>query len=190
VRTVRACVTGSEVEIAEILHTRALRTLGLRRLAPTVLASAAEVGEVLSRLRAAGFSPMPEDADGVVVVPDRAGPPAPGVRTVPVRGRVTAADLAARLLDAGNAPASVSPAHAELASLAPHLDGAEVAVLADALERGLDVRIGYRNKKGNVTVREIRPQQLYGRWLTAWCHLRSAEREFTVAGIESVSPVG
>jgi hypothetical protein len=190
VRAVRACVTGSEAEIGEILHTRTLRPLGLRSLAPTVLACAAEVDEVLSRLRAAGFSPMPEDADGVVVVPDRAGPPAPGVRTVPVRSRLTAADLATRLLDPGHAPVPVSPARAELANLAPHLDGAEVAVLSDALERGLDVRIVYRNKKGNVTVREIRPQQLFGRWLTAWCHLRSAEREFTVAGIESVSPVG
>jgi predicted DNA-binding transcriptional regulator YafY len=76
------------------------------------------------------------------------------------------------------------------ANLAPYLDGAEVAVLADDLQRGLDVRIGYRNREGNRTVREIRPQQLYGRWLNAWCHLRSAEREFTVSGIESVSPVG
>lgn len=52
------------------------------------------------------------------------------------------------------------------------------------------MRIGYRTQQGNVSVREIRPQQLYGRWLNAWCHLRSAEREFTVARIESVSPVG
>jgi predicted DNA-binding transcriptional regulator YafY len=84
----------------------------------------------------------------------------------------------------------VPPVHAELVTLAPHLAGAEVAVLADALERGRDVRISYRNMKGNVTVREIRPEQLYGRWMTAWCHLRSAEREFTVERIESVSPVG
>ena len=191
VRAVRACVTGSEAEIAEILHTRALRTVGLRRLAPTVLASPVDVDEVLSRLRAAGFAPVPEDADGVVVVPDRAGPSAPDVRTAPPRGRVAPADLAARLLSAADAPSPpASPAYAEFAGLAPHLDGAEVVVLADALERGLDVRIGYRNKEGNRSVRDIRPQQLYGRWLRAWCHLRSAEREFTVAGIESVSPVG
>jgi predicted DNA-binding transcriptional regulator YafY len=80
--------------------------------------------------------------------------------------------------------------HAELASRARHLDGAEVAVLTDALERGLDVRIGYRNNAGNRSVREIRPQELYGPWLNAWCHLRSAERQFTVSSIESVSPVG
>lgn len=190
VRAVAACVTGSEAAIAEILHTRTLRTLGLRQIAPTVLVSGADADEVLTRLRRAGFAPMPEDSDGVVIVPDRTGPPPAEARNVPVRGRVSAADLAARLLACGDAAPPTSPVHAELASLAPHLDGAEVAVLADALERGLDVRIGYRNKEGNRTVREIRPQQLYGRWLTAWCHLRSAEREFTVSGIESVSPVG
>jgi predicted DNA-binding transcriptional regulator YafY len=103
---------------------------------------------------------------------------------------VDAGDLAARLLAAGTVTPPVSKAEAELASLAPRLDAAEVALLADALERGRDVRISYCNKEGNRTVRDIRPQELNGRWLNSWCHLRSAEREFTVAGIESVGPVG
>jgi hypothetical protein len=38
---------------------------------------------------------------------------------------------------------------------------------------------------GAGSVREI-PLQLYGRSLIAWCHLRSAEREFAVSGIASV----
>jgi predicted DNA-binding transcriptional regulator YafY len=115
---------------------------------------------------------------------------APASRGARARARVDPADLAARLLAARTAPASVSKTEAEFASLAPGLDAAEVALLADALEHGRDVRINYRNKEGNRTVRDIRPQELYGRWLNAWCHLRSAEREFTVAGIESVAPVG
>jgi len=53
-----------------------------------------------------------------------------------------------------------------------------------------DVLITYRNKAGNRTVRTIQPQQLYGRWLDFWCHLRDAQREFIVASIESVAPVG
>jgi predicted DNA-binding transcriptional regulator YafY len=103
---------------------------------------------------------------------------------------VDPADLAARLLATGTGPTPISETQAELASLAPRLDAAEVALLADALERGLDVRIVYRNKEGNRSVRDIRPQELYGRWINSWCHLRSAEREFAVAGIESVAPVG
>jgi predicted DNA-binding transcriptional regulator YafY len=103
---------------------------------------------------------------------------------------VDAGGLAARLLAARSFTAPVSKTEAELASLAPALDVAEVALLADALERGRDVKIVYRNKEGNRTARDIRPEQLYGRWLNAWCHLRLAEREFTIAGIESVGPVG
>jgi hypothetical protein len=193
VRGSRSSVTGSEAEITEILHTRSLRTLHLSRLAPTVLTSPFELDEVLARLRAAGFAPMPEDADGVVIVAERGGGSAPtATASRPrARARVAAADLAARLLAAGNAPDHpVSAMHARLAELAPSLDAVEVALLADALDHGRDVRIAYRNKEGNRTVRAIQPRELYGRWVNSWCHLRSAEREFSVAGIESVSPVG
>jgi len=75
----------------------------------------------------------------------------------------------------------------ELTSLAPQLDEAEVALLADALDNGNDVHIVYRNRAGNRSARIVRPEQLYGRWMVSWCHLRSAAREFTVSGIESVS---
>jgi predicted DNA-binding transcriptional regulator YafY len=50
--------------------------------------------------------------------------------------------------------------------------------------------ITYRNQAGNRTVREIQPRRLYGKWLDSWCHLRDAQREFTVANIESVAPAG
>jgi hypothetical protein len=190
VRSVRSCVTGSEPEISEILHTSSLRRLQLSRLAPTVLASPLEADDLLPKLRAAGFAPMPEGADGVVIVQERASTPPPSSRGAQPRVRTDPGDLAIRLLAAGTAPTPDSKTEAELASLAPRLDVAEVALLADALERRRDVRIVYRNKEGNRTVRDIRPQELYGRWLNSWCHLRSAEREFAVAGIESVAPVG
>ena len=67
------------------------------------------------------------------------------------------------------------------------LDEAEVALLADALDHGNDVHIVYRNRAGNRSARIVRPEQLYGRWMVSWCHLRAAAREFTVSGIESVS---
>lgn len=148
---------------------------------------------MLARLRAAGFAPMPEDADGVAIVAEWGGGPAPtAAPSKPrARARVAAADLATRLLAAGNAPDHpISATHAQLAELAPRLDAVEVALLADALDHGRDVRVAYRNKEGNRTVRVIQPRELYGRWVSSWCHLQSAEREFSVAGIESVSPVG
>jgi predicted DNA-binding transcriptional regulator YafY len=131
---------------------------------------------------------MPEDADGAVIVPERPG----AARRAPSRGprsrrRVDAAELAMRLCTTDAAPEPPSPSLAQLAELAPHLDEAEVALLADALDHGHDVHIVYRNGAGNRSARTIRPAQLYGRWVSSWCHLRSAEREFTVSGIESVS---
>lgn len=102
----------------------------------------------------------------------------------------SAADLAARLLGASPVQAPVSGSYAALAALAGHLDAAELALLADALDHGRDVRIRYRNKDGNRSFRDIAPRELDGRWLDSWCYLRAGERDFTVAGIEAVSPVG
>ncbi len=190
VREVRCCVTGAEAELEEILHTRPLAKLGLRRLAPTVLTSSAAPEAVLAAVRKAGFTPMPEDADGAVVVAERAKVAAPsaGPRRRP-RRRVDAAELAARLV-AGSPAAPVSPTRAELAALNPALGAAEIALLADALDHGHDVRIRYRNRDGSPSVRDIAPAQLWDRWITAWCYLRSGDRDFAVARIEGVGPVG
>jgi hypothetical protein len=184
----RCCLTGPEAEMAEVLATRSLRGLHLSRLAPTVLTSPFELDEVLAALRRAGFSPMPEDAEGVVILPEPTEVAAPAAAAPAPSPRVSAEELAHRLL-AGR-PAPLPDVHSELSALAPQLDDAEISLLADALEHGRDVRIAYRNKAGNRSVRDIAPRQLYGRWISSWCHLRSAEREFTVANIESVAPVG
>ena len=190
VRGARCVVTGSPAEVAEILATRSLRTLHLSRLAPTVLACPFELDDVVSRLRTAGFAPMPEDGTGAVIVPDRTAAPAraPQSPTLRARRRVTATELATRLRS-GTAP-PVARSHAQLSMLAPQLDEAEVALLADALDNAADVRIAYRNRSGNRSVRTIRPEDLYDRWVSSWCHLRGAQREFAVSGIESVSPAG
>jgi hypothetical protein len=189
VRQTSCCITAPEAETAEMLATRSLRALQFSRLAPTVLTSPSEPDEVLAALRKAGFAPMPEDTDGALIVAASAAPVTLRMDPPTVRRRVPAAELAARLA-AGSTTASGSATESELAVLASGLDEAEIMLLADALDHGRDIRITYRNKVGNRTVRDIRPQQLYGRWLRAWCHLRSAEREFTVTGIETVAPVG
>lgn len=190
VRGVRSCVTGSEAEIAEIGHTRALRPLHLTQIAPTVLTSPNEPGGVVAKLRAAGFSPMPENADGTVVLAQRVAGPAPESAWRAPRRRVTAADLATRLTSGAAPEQALSATHHELARLATHLDDGELAVLADALDHGRDVRIRYRNAAGNRSTRDIRPQHLYDRRLSAWCHLRDDQREFRLGGIEFVAAVG
>ncbi len=186
----RVVLTGPEAELTEILHTRSLTTLHLSRLAPTVLSSPLEPDAVLAKLRAAGFAPMPEDADGLVVLPERPAEPVTHRTPRPARPVVEPAELARRLLHPSESVPPVSDTHARIAALARHLDTAEIALLTDALETGRDVRIQYRNSAGNRSVRDIAPREFWDRRIDAWCYLRSAEREFLVAEIESVGPVG
>jgi len=71
VRGMRSCIVTSEPLATEILHTRSLTKLHLSQVAPTVLASPFELDEVLAKLRAAGLSPVAEDALGVAIVESR-----------------------------------------------------------------------------------------------------------------------
>ncbi|BFV58758.1 hypothetical protein KCMC57_up38620 [Kitasatospora sp. CMC57] len=90
------CVLRSDDEalVLELTHARALSALGLRRIAPTVLTSAADPATTLAALRQAGYAPAPETTATAVTV-ERA--PAPADRP-PV---VCAAALALALLSAG-----------------------------------------------------------------------------------------
>ncbi|MFI6026144.1 helicase-associated domain-containing protein [Amycolatopsis magusensis] len=195
VRGMRSCVVADETMITEILHTRSLAKLSLARVAPTVLSSPYELDDLLARLRAAGFSPVAEDATGTVIVEQRqehrAAAPRRSLERTAARTRLDAAELAKHLIaDPGGEDGAPSETFERLAQLGPGLTDAELVLLADALDHERDVLITYRNKTGNRTVREIQPNQLYGRWLVSWCYLRDAQREFTVANIESVAPVG
>jgi hypothetical protein len=192
VRETRCCVVAPEAEIAEILHTRALTKLELHLLAPTVLCTPTAPDAVLAALRKSGFAPMPDGA-GAVVVADRrtAAPAGPGPATPRrrERRRLDASDVAAQILAHDTKP-QVADAHQQLAALNPRLDSAEIALLVDALEKAHDVRIRYRNNAGNYSVRDIAPKQFWDRWITAFCYLRSDDRDFAVRGIEAVGPVG
>ncbi|HEY3751440.1 MAG TPA: helicase-associated domain-containing protein [Pseudonocardiaceae bacterium] len=196
VRGMRSCVLADEAVITEILHTRSLAKLALAQLAPTVLSSPYELDDVLARLRAAGLSPVAEDVRGAVIVearPEHRAAATASVHATP-RARLGATELADRLLADPHGDTSrgvdVSDTFDQLAMLNPDLDDAELMLLSDAVDHQHDVRITYRNKSGGQTVRAIQPRQLYGRWLDSWCHLRNAQREFTVANIESVEPAG
>lgn len=54
--------------ISEVLADRRAAGLGLRRLAPTVLAAQADPGTLLERLRAMGLAPAAESAEGDVLI--------------------------------------------------------------------------------------------------------------------------
>ncbi len=67
--SVACCVRGEDPSLlAEVAADRRLRDLGLRLLAPTVLASAVALPETLAALRRAGYAPVTEGADGATVL--------------------------------------------------------------------------------------------------------------------------
>jgi hypothetical protein len=191
----RSCVIAEETLTTEILHTRSLNKLQFSRLAPTVLSSPHDLDEVLARLREAGLSPVAEDSRGTVIVEARHDHEAPildhPISTKP-RSALSAPELARRLAaDPHGDIVWASPdsgSFERLAQLNGHLDAAELELLSDAVEHHNDVLIVYRDKNGSRSTREIRPQQLYGKWLDSWCHLRNAQRDFTIANIEAVAP--
>jgi hypothetical protein len=196
VRGMRSCVVADEVSITEILHTRSLSKLHFSQLAPTVLSSPSSLDDVLARLREAGLSPVAEDAQGTVIVEARHDHQAPAIkRSIITQSRATlsATELARRLLADPHGLTGVAPVDSEtfelLAQLNCHLDDAELELLSDAVDHHNDVLITYRDKNGSRSTRAIRPHQLYDRWLDSWCHLRNAQRDFTIANIEAVSPV-
>ncbi|HEX2300064.1 MAG TPA: helicase-associated domain-containing protein, partial [Pseudonocardiaceae bacterium] len=169
VRGMHSCVIAEEALITEILHTRSLRRLHLSRLAPTVLSSPQDLDEVLVRLREAGLSPMAEDALGTVIIearPDHQAPAPEHAISRKPRSVVSAVELAGQLLADPHGETDTATVHSDtfemLTRLNRHLDDAELELLADAVDHHNDVRIAYRDKNGSRTIREIRPQQLYG----------------------------
>src|SRR5690606_12752857 len=75
-----------EALLTQVLADRRLASLGIRRLAPTVLISGAGQGRLLAALRQAGYAPVPEDATGATVLVR------PRTRRAPTPGRQAVAD--------------------------------------------------------------------------------------------------
>ncbi|QTE29560.1 helicase C-terminal domain-containing protein [Pengzhenrongella sicca] len=92
--------------LAEIVVHRALRRLGLHRIAPTVLLAAAGPAEVIAGLRAAGYLPLELTGDGERVIQLRSPAPEPvGERAVeewPGQPSERAAATGAELGSTGN----------------------------------------------------------------------------------------
>lgn len=98
--------------LSELSRARATARLGLRLIAPTVLVTDAEPAHVLTTLRAAGYLPVEEDADGALVVTRRAtarAPARPTVRRpVPAQAAPELAAVVAKLRGAGGVAAKAN----------------------------------------------------------------------------------
>lgn len=183
----------------EILADKRAAGLRLRRLAPTVLATRADPAALLEGLRAMGFAPAAESAEGDVLitradahrtpprtapepVPD--GPPTPDATLLRAAIRaIRAGDLAST---APRKPSATTPAvtGGEL----PRTTSAEtLATMQAAVLTGEALWIGYVNAEGAASQRVIAPVRVEGGFVTAYDHTADEVRTYPLHRITGVA---
>ncbi len=184
-----------EHALTELLHHPKAASLGLRRLAPTVLISTTPIDVLLPRLRDLGAAPVVEAPDGTVQVsrPDlrrartprehRRGAAANAREEVRGAARVAAVVTAVR---AGDRAAENRPVGAPAPQLSP---SGSLAALREAVETGATVLIGYVDNHGTATERVVDPLSVEGGRLTARDHRSDDVRAFAVHRISVVRPL-
>ena len=175
-----------ETALAEVLHHPRAASLGLRRIAPTVLVSTTPLDVLLPRLRELGVSPLVESVDGTLHVarPERVrARPRPARRTEEARLEARLAQVVTAIR-AGDRVARTRP------GAAPELTPiGSLAALREAVETGGTVLIGYVDNQGVSTERLVDPVRVDGGWLTARDHRADDVRRFAVHRIRSVNPL-
>ncbi|GAA3505706.1 helicase-associated domain-containing protein [Streptomyces prasinosporus] len=184
--------------LGEILADKRAAGLGLRRLAPTVLAARADPAGLLEGLRAMGFAPAAESAEGDVLItradahrtPPRSAPePVPEGPPVPDDTLVAAAVRAVRAGDRASTatirtPAGDRAADGEL----PRTGAAEtLATLQAAVLTGEALWIGYVNAEGAASRRVIAPVRVEGGFVTGYDHTADEVRTYPLHRITGVA---
>jgi hypothetical protein len=181
--------------LTELLADRRAKGLGLRRLAPTVVAAQTDPATLLERLRAMGYAPAAESADGDVLitradarrtpprtppVPVTDGPPVPDAALLAVAVKaIRAGDRAATAVRRTPAPAAGGPPRTPAADTLATVQAAALA--------GESLWIGYVNADGAASQRVIAPVRVEGGYVTAYDHTADEVRTFALHRITGVS---
>ena len=179
-----------ETALTELLHHPKAGSLGLRRLAPTVLISTTPLDVLLPRLRELGAAPVVEAEDGSVHVvrPDQRRARTPREH----RGRGGAAEVRRVLAVASVVTAIRSgdrAASSRAASPAALTPSGSLAALREAAETGAAVLIAYVDNQGTRSERIVDPVSVEGGVLTAHDHRSDDTRTFAIHRITTVRVV-
>ncbi len=194
----------------EILADKRAAGLNLRRLAPTVLATPSDPATLLEGLRAMGFAPAAESAEGDVLitradahrtpprtapepVPD--GPPAPDATLLAAAIRAIRAGDAASTTprkpspqSSGSSDSSGSPGSSGSGGDLPRTTAAEtLATMQAAVLTGEALWIGYVNAEGAASQRVIAPVRVEGGFVTAYDHTADEVRTYPLHRITGVA---
>ena len=182
----------------EILADKRAAGLRLRRLAPTVLAAQTDPASLLDGLRAMGFAPAAESAEGDVMItrahahrtPPRSAPePVPDGPPVPDATLLAAAIRAVRAGDlASTAPRKPTDQPPLAAGELPRTGSAEtLATMQAAVLTGEALWIGYVNAEGTASQRVIAPVRVEGGFVTAYDHTADEVRTYPLHRITGVA---
>ncbi|MCK8437961.1 DNA-binding protein [Streptomyces sp. D2-8] len=183
--------------LSEILADKRAAGLGLRRLASTVLAAQADPAGLLEGLRAMGFAPAAESAEGDVLItralahrtPPRTAPePVPDGPPVPDDTLLAAALRAIRAGDLASTtprkPGTAPVVNGEL----PRTGTAEtLATMQAAVLTGEALWIGYVNAEGAASQRVVAPIRVEGGFVTAYDHTADEVRTYPLHRITGVA---
>jgi hypothetical protein len=181
--------------LTELLADRRAAGLGLRRLAPTVVAAQTDPATLLDRLRAMGLAPAAESADGDVLIarPDARRTP-PRTPPVPVSDGPPVPDAAllgaaVKAIRAGDrAATAVRRAPSSAPEGVPRTSAADtLATVQAAALTGESLWIGYVNAEGAASQRVIAPVRVEGGYVTAFDHTADEVRTFALHRITGVS---
>ncbi|MGW2525137.1 helicase-associated domain-containing protein [Streptomyces sp. NPDC001617] len=181
----------------EIMADKRAAALRLRRLAPTVLATQADPATLLDGLRAMGFAPAAESAEGDVLItradahrtPPRTAPePVPDGPPAPDATLLAAAIRAIRAGDlASTTPRKQAPSASPSTDL-PRTSSAEtLATMQAAVLTGEALWIGYVNAEGAASQRVIAPIRVEGGFVTAYDHTADEVRTYPLHRVTGVA---
>ncbi|MFF5686395.1 helicase C-terminal domain-containing protein [Streptomyces albidoflavus] len=184
-----------ESVLDEILADRRATALRLRRLAPTVVAAQADPRTLIEGLRAMGFAPAAESAEGDVMIarphahrtPPRTPPaPVPDGPPAPDATLLTAAVRAVRAGDrAATAPRKETP---QAPGGLPRTSPADtLATVQAAAMTGESVWIGHVNAEGAASQRLLAPLRVEGGYVTGYDHTADEVRTYALHRITGVA---
>lgn len=180
--------------LAEIMAHAQAPSLGVRKIAPTVLASSLDGRVLLDRLRRLGFAPAAEAPDGSVVVSQAPLRRSSG-RTAPAPVQIDRPPPDEEVLGAAIRAVRAGDRATEGRQTAPQgrpgrtTSAQTLAALRRAADEKATVWIGYVDQDGVASDRVVDPIYVGSGLLTAMDHRSGDVRTFTVHRISGVAPV-
>ena len=160
-----------ELLLDRVLAEPALESLGLQRVAPTVLVCAAGISQLLERLRAHGYAPAAETADGSVLTLAVDSARVPARRQHTRIGRVRSnsisdsqlTEVISRLRASEKLAAAISNSTNRVSQQVPGVTSASILeLLRTAVREELTIAIGYVDDTGTPSQRTLLPISLGG----------------------------